>query len=404
MGRYRAVKVLLQPTTSQRARLERLLDAQCELYNAALQERRGAWRWEARRVTRYDQFKGLTGLSWEGSVFGTCVARGTLLRLDRAFDAFFRRIRVGATPGFPRFKPRSQWTSIEYQDRPGWQAKVDERRLHVQGVGAIKSRFQLRGLPGTPRTMTLRQEGRRWFAIIFCADVPANPLPAANAAVGIDVGLRALVARSDGKLVDNPAHQTRAAARLAREQRRLSRCQRGSKRRRRQVERVAAAHRKIANQRRSTLHQLSHDLVRDFDLIVVEDLHIANMLRKPRPVVDPDGGWARNGAAAKASLNAGIADAGWGILHDMLVYKAESAGRRVVEVNPRYTSSTCHRCGEVDPGSRVGGRFGCRTCGHEDDADVNAAKNILRLGQSQRESAERRTPAPGGAGPPVASP
>jgi putative transposase len=151
---------------------------------------------------------------------------------------------------------------------------------------------------------------------------------------------------------------------------------------------VGRIHRTIRNQRRDVLHKLSRSLVDDHDLIVVEDLRIANLTRRPKPVRDDMGGFAPNGAAAKAGLNQSILDAGWGTLIAMLTYKAEDAGRRLVVVNPRHTSQTCAACGLVDRESRHGTAFDCVGCGHRDHADVNAAVNILRAGLAQRPERE----------------
>jgi putative transposase len=160
----------------------------------------------------------------------------------------------------------------------------------------------------------------------------------------------------------------------------------GSNRRRRQVETIAHLHRKVASQRRNAAHQLSRRLVNDYDLIVLEDLVITNMVRTPRAKADPDsvGAFLPNGAAAKAGLNRSIHDAGWATLASLLSYKAESAGRTVVRVSAHHTSQRCGECGHVDAGNRVTQAvFRCLGCGHEDHADLNAARNILRAGRAR---------------------
>jgi putative transposase len=151
--RCRSFKFLLSPTVKQRVALDRLIDLQRELYNAALEERRGAWRWERRRVTRFEQYRELTGLATvnpELMTFGVTVARGTLLRLDRAFEAFYRRIRSGQVPGFPRFKTARRFDSIEYPEQQSWCLDPDKRRLRLQGIGEVKVRLH-RDLRGRPR-------------------------------------------------------------------------------------------------------------------------------------------------------------------------------------------------------------------------------------------------------------
>jgi len=212
------------------------------------------------------------------------------------------------------------------------------------------------------------------------------PLPSTGREVGIDLGVTNLVATSDEELIIGEHFSSAALTRLSAAQRELSRKQHGSKRRRRQVENVARLHRKVKNQRLNASHKVSRRLVHDYDVIVLEDLNITNLVRKPNAKVDPErpGAFLPNGAAAKAGLNRSIYAAGWCNLTSQLSYKAESAGRTVVRVNPRYTSQRCAECGHDEPGNRVTQEeFHCRHCGHEAHADVNAARNILRAGRAR---------------------
>jgi putative transposase len=306
--------------------------------------------------------------------------------MDWAFAAFYRRCKAGQRPGFPRFRPLSRWDSLQWEDRSGWRLDGPARRLHLHGLGGLKVRLH-RPIKGIPKAITVRREGRRWWVTIRCVDVPAEPLPATGGQVGIDLGVTVLVATSGGDLLtaDRPAE--RAAARLAAAQRALATKQRGSKHRRRAVERVAEVHRRIRNCRADTLHKLSRRLVNDHDLIVHEALAVTNLVRRPKPRPDPAGGYAPNGAAAKTVLNRSIHDAGWGQLLAMITYKAESAGRTVIAVDPHNTSRTCAHCGHVSAGNRRGAVFECQACGHHAHADTNAARNILRAGRAQQLSA-----------------
>ena len=359
---------------------------QCELYNAALEERRGAWRWERRSVSYVDQCRTLTSLRAvrpEVLACGVTVCRGTLRRLDWAFQGFYRRCRAGERAGYPRFRSRSRWYSLQWEDKGGWRLDDTGRRLHLLGVGAIKVRLH-RPIEGTPKAVTVRREGRRWWVTVRCVDVPAEPLPATGRDVGVDLGVSVLVATSDGALVTNDRFASRVAGRLAAAQRALATKQRGSKHRRRAVERVAAAHRHVRNCRTDRAHQLSRRLVNDYDLIVHEQLQVANLVRRPHPRPDGAGGYEPNGAAAKSGLNRSIHDAGWGQLLAMISYKAESAGRTVIAVDPRNTSRKCATCGHVAAGNRRGAVFKCQACGHQAHADTNAARNILRAGRAQQ--------------------
>jgi len=389
MRRCRTFRFLLSPTVRQRAALENLVGLQCELYNAALEERRGAWRWEHRSVSYVEQCRSLTELRAcrpEVLAGGVTVCRGTLKRLDWAFAGFFRRCQAGQCPGFPRFRPRSRWDSLQYEDRCGWRLDASSRRLCLHGIGHIRVRLH-RPVRGTPKAITVRREGRRWWVSIRCVNVPAEPLAPTGRQVGLDLGVGVLVATSDGVLHTNPRPGPRGARRLAQAQRALATKQRGSQHRRRARERVAAAHRYIRDCRTNSAHQLSRRLVNDYDVIVHEQLAIPNLVRRPAPRPDGSGGHQPNGATAKEALNRCIHDAGWGQLLAMISYKAESAGRVVIAVDPRNTSRTCADCGHVSAGNRRGAVFKCQGCGHEAHADTNAAHNILRAGRAQQHHA-----------------
>jgi len=382
VSRCRTFRYLLQPTGRQRAALEGLLGVQCELYNAALEERRGAWTWDRRSVSYFDQTRTLTelrALRPEVLACGVVVCRGTLKRLGRAFGAFYRRCRAGDKAGFPRFKSRRRFDSVQWEDTSGWRLLPEQGRLHLLGIGQVKVRFH-RPLRGTPKAITVRREGRRYWVSVRCVDVPATLLPTTGRSVGIDLGVRFEVATSDGQLIGAGRPLRRSAERLGVAQRALATKQRGSGHRAKAAERVGAIHRRVANQRRDFAHQLSRSLVNHYDLIVHEDLKITNLVRRPRPRKDEDGTgmYRANGVRAKGGLNRSIHDAGWGQLLSFIAYKAEEAGRQVIAVDPRYTSQRCSSCGHVEAANRCSqAAFRCLACGHEAQADVNAALNIL---------------------------
>ena len=390
MARCRSHRYLLQPTVPQRTRLERLLLNQCELYNAALEERRGAWKWERRSVSYIDQSRTLTTLRElrpEVLEHGVTVCRGTLKRLDRAFGAFYRRCRTGEAPGFPRFKAARCFDSVQWEDIGGWRMDTERSRLRLLGIGDVKVRLH-REIRGTAKAITVAREGRRFWVTVRCVDVPAVSLPSTGRHVGIDLGVCAQVATSDGQLVVDGRYGRRARARLAAAQRALATKRRGSNHRERAIERVAAHHRKVRNQRKDLAQKLSRELVNRYDLIVHEDLKIASMVRRPKPRRADDGTYQPNGAAAKGGLNRSVADAGWGQLLGFIAYKAEEAGREVIAVNPRHTSQRCSQCGHVAAANRpTQAKFSCQACGHQAHADINAATNILRAGRARQASA-----------------
>jgi putative transposase len=236
---------------------------------------------------------------------------------------------------------------------------------------------------GRVKTIQIKRRGRHWMLVLSCDDVPANPLPATCEQVGVDVGVVSFATTSDGEHVDNPRWGRRAADKLTAAQQRLQRARRGGRNRQAKRETVASRHRKIANQRKDFHHKQARRLVDVYDLLVVEDLAIANMVRRAKPVPDPDapGQFLPNRARAKSGLNRSIYDAGWGRFLGILRAKAEDAGRVLIEVDSRHTSDGCENCGHAACENRVSqAEFVCQRCGHRAQADEHAARNILRAG------------------------
>ena len=400
---HRTFEAALSPTVGQQHKLGRLFRLQCELYNAALEERRGVWKQNGVSVTKFEQFKGLSGFDHPVMQYGVVPARGTLTRLDRAFQSFFRRVKQGGTPGFPRFKPSARWSSVEYPDAKCWRIVAGGRKhggvgkLYLKGVGHVRFRGSKRGIRGAPKTLTVRRVAGKYRMYVTYVLEPAlgPPAPRTPRDIGVDLGVTEVVALSDGTLFPNPREARRAAAKLAEAQQALARKQKGSNRRKRAVERVACQHRKVACQRRNRNHQISRTIVdrADGGLVVFEDLKITNMTTRVKPRPDPDntGQFLPNGQAAKTGLNREIQAVGWAELRQMAGYKAEEAGTRLVVVNPAFTSQTCNICGHISPHNRHGTKFHCVRCGHTGHADVNAAKNIKRVGQTPRSQPRKAT-------------
>ncbi len=281
-----------------------------------------------------------------------------LHRVDRAFQAFFRRVKAGEKPGYPRFKGRGWYDSFTY---PQWGngVKLDGGRLILSKIGALRLHTD-RPLEGTPQTCTIIRKADGWYACIACEGV-VSPLPPTGKAVGIDVGLESFATLSDGTQIANPRYYRAAERKLKQAQRRLSRRVKGSNRRRKARELLAKAHLKVKRARQEFAHKTARALVNNYDHIAVEKLNIRGMVR--------------NHPLAKS-----IADAGWGLFLSILIAKAASAGRVVVEVNPAGTSQMCAQCGETVP-KRLAVRWhSCPYCGWELHRDQNAALNILKKG------------------------
>jgi putative transposase len=382
----RAYKFRLRPTARQHVALDQCLASHRELYNAALQERKDAWRLRRTSVSYGDQsaqLKEIREARPDMAAWSFSSQQATLRRLNRAFAGFFRRVRAGEAPGYPRFKPAHRFDSVEWpKDGDGCRWRPDARRVYLQGIGHVNVTVH-RQVEGRVKTIQVRREGRRWMLVLSCDEVPDRPLEPTRAAVGVDLGIASFATTSDGRHIRNPRCGRVAAAKLVAAQQILSRKQRTSNNRRRAREIVAARHRKIANQRRNFHHHAARALVARYDLLAVEDLMIRNMIRRPAPYPDPDrpGGFLPNRAGAKAGLHRSIQDAGWAQFISILRAKAEEAGRVVIAVDARHTSDRCEACGHTAAENRSSQTvFSCRACGHTLNADQHAARNILRAG------------------------
>jgi putative transposase len=382
----RAYVFRLRPTARQHVALTACVESHRELYNAALQERRDAWSHNETRIYYDDQSAQLTDIRSarpDQAMWSFSSQQATLRRLNKAFVGFFRRVKAGQKAGYPRFKGAARFDSVEWpKDGDGARWLPEAQRVYLRGIGKVKVHLH-RQVQGRVKTIQIKRQGRRWMLILSCDDVPTNPLPTTGRNAGVDVGIVSFLTTSDSAHVANPRSGRAAADRLTAAQQRLQRAKRRSMNRERKRETVAARHRKIANQRKDFHHKQARRLVERYDLLVVEDLQIANMMRRAKPVPDPDnpGHFLPNGAAAKSGLSRSISDAGWGQFVSILRAKAEDAGRAWIEVDPRHTSDRCEACGHAAAENRVTqAEFVCQRCTHTAQADEHAARNLLRAG------------------------
>ncbi|MDH6130782.1 putative transposase [Kitasatospora sp. MAA4] len=392
----RAYKFLLRPTTRQVQALGEMLRDHCSLYNGALQERRDAYRHVSRTSIKYGmqsaQLKEIRAFDPERQGrWSFSSQQATLRRLDKAFQAFFSRVKAGRTPGYPRFRGQNWFDTVEFpKDGDGvrWDSLPGRAtRVRFQGVGHVKVN-QHRPVVGRVKTVSVKREGRRWFVVLTAEQAKAEPLAPTGSVVGIDLGIANFLADSNGEFVANPRFGRENAEALAEAQRQLSafprvRRDKRTKKHRRAVEKVAALHGTVRRQRLDHAHRTALTLVRQHDLIAHEKLAISNMVRAPKPKPDPEqpGVFLPNGAVAKSGLNRSISDAGWGVFLQILAGKAESAGRTIIVVDPRNTSRTCPECGHVCGENRTTqAKFHCVRCGHLAHADTVGAINVLRAG------------------------
>lgn len=386
----RAFKMRAYPTGGQAARAGRLLGVHCEIYNAALQERRDAWRMRRVSVSFADQsaqLKAVRESRPDVAGFSCTAQQQTLRRLNRSFDAFFRRVKAGDTAGYPRFRSRARFDTVDHRNGDGAKWVPTEgrwARAYFQGVGHLKV-DEHTPVDGRVTQVSLRREngGRRWYVIVI-AETEPEPLPPAGSDVGVDVGIARFLVTSSGETVGNPRFAAEAADELAELQRRRAATKRGSGNYRRLSRRIAKLHRKTKNRRADFHHKTARRLVDTHDTIAVEDLPVANMARRAAPRPDPDqpGEFLPNGGSAKTGLNRSISDVGWAQFISILTAKAECAGRQIIKVNPAHTSDTCNLClRDGVPAAQARVRRPrqdtviCDTHGSL-DADLNAACNI----------------------------
>ena len=371
----KSYKYRLSPTRKQAQALQWTLDRCRELYNAALQERRDAYRMCHLSLNYYDQAAQLSDIKEcreEYKDIHSQVLQDVLRRVEKGMKAFYRRVKQGEKAGYPRFQGRDRYDSFTYPQ--GGYSVTPESRVSLSKIGSVKVKLH-RPIEGTIKTCTIKREGDHWYIVLSCerAESAATQTPSTDDAIGIDVGLLHFTTLSTGDTIENPRFFRKAQADLERKQQHLSRCKRGSHRRNKARKHVAKCHRKVRNQRQDFLHKQSRQLVNTYAVIVFEDLALANMSKAPKPKQDENGVYLPNGASAKAGLNKSILDAGWGQFVSMVQSKADYAGSvTVLTVDPKYTSQVCSGCGVVRK-KELSERWHSCECGTELDRDHNAA-------------------------------
>lgn len=350
----------LLPSRSQRTQLANTLELCRWVYNQTLAIRKNAWEQEKKSLTRYDTIKRLPAWKREKpalSLVYSQVLQEVCSRVDLAFQAFFRRVKTGADPGYPRFKGHGRYDSFTY---PQTGFALQEAGLRVAKIGMVKIILH-RPIQGKIKTLTLRRDAiGNWYACFAC-EVEPKPLPENKRAVGIDVGLENFATLSNGEKIANPRFFRRDEKELAKAQRKLSKAEKGTPERAKRRKAVQHIHQRIANRRKDFAHKLSRQWVHAYGLLVLEKLNGKNMLQ--------------NHYLAKS-----ISDAAWSQLVQYIQYKAAEAGRECVRVDPNGTSQRCSRCGTRVKKSLSVRVHVCPVCGLEIDRDENAAINILALG------------------------
>ena len=296
-----------------------------------------------------------------------------LRRLDEAYRRFFAK-----AGGFPKFKRRGEEPGIRFPDPKQFSLDSVNGRLKLPKLGFVRLRMS-RPVEGTLRNVSVTREGKKWFASIQVESSETVAALGVPPSLGIDLGLTLFAATSDGEQVAPLRALAKQQKRLRHAQRSVARKKKGSANRRKAVDRLGNLHRRIAHQRSDWLHKLTTDLADRHAVIALEDLRIKNMTVSAAGTADAPG----KNVAAKAGLNRGILDAAWGEFTRQLTYKTMWRGGQVVLVDPAYTSRTCRICARESADNRkTQSVFACVACGHTENADVHAAKNILAAGHA----------------------
>jgi putative transposase len=355
----KAFKFRLFTNANQERELGIMLETHRRLYNLCLEQRRDLYQQHRHAVKYNDQSAEFKDLRTDNIYFARInfsSAQATMRRLDKAFVAFFRRVKAGKKPGYPRFKASECFNSIDFAAH-GDGIRLTGNKLRVQHVGLIRCKVH-RQIEGVVKTVSLKREGDKWFVVLSCDLSAVQVQPSALPAIGIDVGIENFLTTSDGEVVENPRFLKKELPALRRAQRAVSRKKKGGKNRRKAVKAVRILYAQITNRRHEHHFKTALNLTRCYGLIAVERLNIQGMLRSQ---------W----------MSRAILDVGWANFIKILTHKAASAGATVVAVNSRGTSQMCSGCGAKVFKALSVRKHNCPRCGLSLHRDENAARNIL---------------------------
>lgn len=353
-------KYRLCPTRKQQTILNSTLEECRWLYNHFLEGRKNSWDQEKKSINYHAQAVSIVPLKQERESLNMAhsqVLQNVAVRIDLAFKSFFRRVKFGEKAGYPRFRGKDRYDSFTY---PQTGFEIKDGRLKLSKIGSIEFKYH-RQLENKAKTCTIKKSSTSKWYVCFSCEVLPNPLPKLDKAVGIDVGLASFATLSDSSKIDNPRFFRTEEKTLAKAQRKLSKLDKGTSERKKVKRIVGRIHERITNKRSNFAHQESRKIVNNHDTICIEDLSVNQMVHN-------------------RCLSKSIMDAAWSQFAQYLSYKAEYADRKLIRVNPAYTSQTCSACGHREAKKLSDRVHNCYCCGISLDRDHNASLNILSLG------------------------
>lgn len=355
----KAFKYRLYPNKNQQRELVIMLETHRRLYNTCLSERKNAWEDSQKSINYKEQSKAFTSDRKTNPYYARLnfsSAQATMRRLQKSFNNFFRRIKRGEKPGYPRFKATNRFSSWTYPSH-GDGVRFHGEKVKLQHIGFVRVKYH-RSIDGDIKTVSIKNECSKWYVIVTC-DIGESPeFNSCKPGIGLDVGIEYFLTTSNGDHVENSRFLKSKLKELRVTQRSVSRKKKDGNNRRKAVTNLQKIHTKIRNQRKDFHHKVARDLVDSFGVIAVESLNIQGMIKNHR-------------------LAQSISDVGWGRFLLILKNKAENAGSSVLVVDPKNTSQLCSGCGtKVKKGLSVR-THKCPKCKLVLQRDHNAAKNIL---------------------------